>query len=637
LSEESNNTQFPAYFKPSQIVSITSVVAVYCTLQLPTVMATPIGNKRLYDSLCKVLDALRGEAPKTDRRYHPPSGNADALIQARSRALLHLFLKARFGLVRFSEREPFVTDGSNDGGIDAYYIDQKTKTIYALQSKFRATSANFTSTSITPSDLLKMDVSRILKGEKCADNGTRYNDQIVKGMQRAIQKLPDAGSYTTKVVILGNTKNLSPTQLRKLIDGYTVDQFPHERAYRDLLFPVINGTYFTDPNLTIEINLANLRGETHLDYDAKTASLTPNIKLLFVPTREVGRIMNTYKNSILKFNPRSFLELTNNPVNKEIEASIRKTKTNEFALFNNGITIVADSTSISSDTAKQGTAQVVLRNPQLVNGGQTAYTLGRIYESCISAEDFAIFKGKEVLLKIITFVGSQKGKGEEGRLRLVGDISKASNSQTKVGESDRRSNDPIQLELQQEFFEQHGLYYERKLGEFSDGLHYGYLPADLLVRRERLVRVCLACEYRANQARSSIAKFFDENALASLLKLKDTNKYAYGYEVLELLERRRKTKPKVKGDRYHTKDFGQALRYGQYAVVAVCANLGLPKKKTPDQALELALSQWTKFERWAARLSSNAGYKTEDASFAYVNYYKGSTINDDLRKYRFTF
>jgi hypothetical protein len=314
-------------------------------------MGTPNGNKRLYTTLCKVLDALRAEAPLTDIRYNPPPGNQDALIQARSRALLHLFLKARFGLVQFADREPFVTDGPNNGGIDAFYIDQRNKNIYILQSKFRATSGNFASINMTASDLLKMDVSRILKGEKRGEDGTRYNDRVTKGLQRAIQSLPDAGSYTTNIVLLGNTKKLSSHQLKRLIEGYTADEFPHDRAYRDLLFPVINGTYFTDPNLTIEINLANLRGDTHLDYDVKTTSLKPNIKLLFVPTREIGRIMNTYKNSILRFNPRSFLELTKNSVNQDIEASIRNMKSNEFALFNNGITIIADSTSISSDTA----------------------------------------------------------------------------------------------------------------------------------------------------------------------------------------------------------------------------------------------------------------------------------------------
>ncbi len=598
-------------------------------------MSTNAGNVRLYDTLCRVLDALRSEAPSTDVTYNPPTGNADALIQARSRALLHLFLKARFGLVRFADREALVTDGTADGGIDAYYIDKKTKRIYVLQSKFRATAGNFVAVNMTALDLLKMDVSRILKGEKRDEKGVPYNDRIVKGLQRAVQKLTDAGSYTTQVVLLGNTRTFSPSQLKKLIEGYAVDQFPHDRAYRELLFPVINGTYFTDPHLTIEINLANLKGDTHLDYDVKVESFRPNVKLLFVPTREIGRIMHTYKNSILKFNPRSFLELKNNPVNREIEASIRSMDSNEFALFNNGITIIADGTSISSDTAKQGTAQVVLRNPQLVNGAQTAYTLGRIYEQCSVTNDFKAFKGKEVLLKVITFVGSDKAAYEDARITLIGEISKASNQQTKVEESDRRSNDPIQMKLQKELFENYGLYYERKRGEFSDGIHSGYLPSGLVVNRERLVRVSLACDYRVNQARSSISKFFNAGAIASVLKVKDAAAYAYGYEVFELLDKKRKAKPKIKGDRYHTKDFGQALRYGHYAVIAVCANKGLVANKTAAQSVEGALSQWMKFEEWVEKQPANAAYKSGSA-FDHVNYYKGSTINADLQNYPFT-
>src|SRR5215469_17281525 len=108
-------------------------------------MNTTIGTTRLYDTLVKVLDALRGEAPATDTLYNPPPGNNDAVIQARSRALLHLFLKARFGLITFDERESHVTDGAQDGGIDAYYIDQSQKTIWVLQSKFRANPGNFIS------------------------------------------------------------------------------------------------------------------------------------------------------------------------------------------------------------------------------------------------------------------------------------------------------------------------------------------------------------------------------------------------------------------------------------------------------------------------------------------------------------
>lgn len=594
-----------------------------------------IGQARLYKTLCGVLDSLRAEAPPEFEIYHPVAGNHDGLIQARSRAFLHLFLKARFGLVQFADRENLVTDGKFDGGIDAYYIDNKNKFIYILQSKFRATAGNFVSSNMGPNDLLKMDVKKIMNGVKRDEQGNIFNDKILKNLQKSVQKISDIASWTTQVVLLGNAKLFTPGELKKLIDGYPVEQYAHDRAYRELLFPLINGTYFSDPNLTIEINLANIKGDTHLDYDVKANSLKTNIKLLFVPTREIGRIMHIYKNSVLKYNPRSFLEIEKNPVNKDIENSIKSVANNEFALFNNGITIISDQTSISSDTAKQETAQIVLRNPQLVNGGQTAFTLGRIYEECLVLNDFAIFKGKEVLLKVITFIGAAKPATSQLRLKLLGDISKASNSQTKIEDSDRRSNDLVQINLQSEFFEKYGLYYERKRGEFSSGIHSGYIKADMLVDRDKLIRVCLASDYRASQSRSSIKPYFKEEELSKLINVTDIEKYAYGYEMMRLIEQERKKVPKDKSDRYAVQEFGQALRYGQYSLLAVCINEGL-KHNTPEvAALERILSQWKDFEDWAVAKKANSAYKS-NSSFDFANYYKGGTSNNDLKAYPFS-
>ena len=423
-------------------------------------MSSNEGNKRSYSTLCKVLDSLRAEAPPSDSTYNPDSSNHNAIINARSKALLHLFLKARFGLIDFNDREKFVTDGIQDGGIDAFYIDQKLKKIYLIQSKFRKNAENFAKEKIDINDLLKMQVKRILNGERLDENNLPYNEKITKGLQKAIRNLPNIGEFDKQIILLGNAEHLKEIVLTKIIDGYPTEQFPHNRTYSELLFPVINGTYFSDPNLTIEINLSNLKGDSHLDYDAKSESLKTNIKLLFVPTLEIGRIMSTYRNSILKYNPRSFLELETNPVNKDIERSIKDNSHNEFALFNNGITIVANRTRISTDTAKQGKAQAVLQNPQLINGGQTAYTLGRIYEECKDKKDFSIFKNKEVLVRIITFPEVSKSQTKNLNIELISEISKASNSQTKIDESDRRSNDEIQITLQKVFFEKYGLYYD---------------------------------------------------------------------------------------------------------------------------------------------------------------------------------
>jgi len=590
---------------------------------------SPTGTDRRYETLCRVLDALRREAPASQTVYHPPKGNHDAVVQARSRALLHLYLKARFGLITHVLREPFITEGKFDGGVDAYYIDKSNKKIYLLQGKFRANAKNFVSTTMTPSDLLKMDVGRIMKGEIKSEAGDVYNSSI-RRLQRDIQKLPDKGSYVHEVVLLGNSQHLTKGDLCKLVEGYPVDQFPHQRIYSELMFPVINGTYFTDPELKIEINLDNLNSkDVSLDYDVNTPSLKANIKVLFAPTKEIGRIMSTYRNSLLKFNPRSFLELQGNPVNKEIEASLTGQGGNEFAMFNNGITLIADKTAVSSDTATKGRAQVVVSNPQLVNGGQTAYTLGRVY----SQGNMSVFKGKEVLVKIVSFVGAKQSIATDvARTKLIQDISRASNSQTKIDEADRRSNDQVQLDLQKAFFDGYGLYYERKRGEFSDGVHDEYIGKCDVVNREKLVRVNLACAYRANQAKAGIAQFFREPTFSTLFKVADVARYAFGYQVLQALEDEKAQSSK--GDRWKQKKYGQALRYGEYAVVAVCVNHGIKSGKPAAEVVAKVLSKWLAFEANVAKRKANAPY-VSGGSLDGNSYYKGSTVNVDLNKASF--
>ena len=86
-----------------------------------------------YDDLVRVLDTLCIEAPVENKIYH--SSTLEMREKARSLAYIHLFLMAKFGLLTFSEREMYITDGSADGGIDAYFIDKEHKKVYFIQSK----------------------------------------------------------------------------------------------------------------------------------------------------------------------------------------------------------------------------------------------------------------------------------------------------------------------------------------------------------------------------------------------------------------------------------------------------------------------------------------------------------------------
>jgi len=105
------------------------------------------------------------------------------------------------------------------------------------------------------------------------------------------------------------------------------------------------------------------------------------------------------------------------------------------------------------------------------------------------------------------------------------------------------------------------------------------------------------------------------------MKVKEVTKYAYGYEILALIERTRREKPKSKSDRYHSKQYGEALRYGQLAVVAVLCKCGPGQRQGRVTDVKCGPVQWLAFEAWAARLKTNRSYKTS-AGFDFVNYYK---------------
>ena len=90
-----------------------------------------------YGTLLRTLDSLRREAPKTFKSYHPKKDDVEGINQARSKSFIHLFLKVKFGIAEFQARHDYICDGTQDGGVDAYYIDPEARCITLLQSKFR--------------------------------------------------------------------------------------------------------------------------------------------------------------------------------------------------------------------------------------------------------------------------------------------------------------------------------------------------------------------------------------------------------------------------------------------------------------------------------------------------------------------
>jgi len=341
------------------------------------------------------------------------------------------------------------------------------------------------------------------------------------------------------------------------------------------------------------------------------------------------------------------LELSNNTVNKDISKTITERSTNEFALFNNGITMLSEGTNFNERVGVKDQAQVVVTNPQIINGGQTAFTLSRLYEQSIKGRIVKnIFENKEVLVKIITF-NIEPGDNQAQQLSLIEDISKATNQQTPVEEADRRSNDKIQIEIQRDLYEKYGFYYERKRGEFADGIREKYINRAQIVDRDIFLRLCMSCDFLPSIARRSSSKmlFREDNFSKTLSDKNRVQEYYFAYRCYLRLNEIERQFSKEPNNQFGVVNYGQALRYGKYAAVAVC-NLRSQKKVLEDvnELAELILSNWIKFESYAISLATNSTYfrvyvdpdtEEKQTELNYSGYYKGRTLDSDLATYFF--
>jgi hypothetical protein len=295
-----------------------------------------------------------------------------------------------------------------------------------------------------------------------------------------------------------------------------------------------------------------------------------------------------------------------------------------------------------------------LTNPQILNGGQTAYTLSKIYEDAFGSNDpEKCFDEKEVLVKVITFLDNDDPDSDgdlPSKLQLIESISKATNLQTDVTEADRRSNDKIQIEIQECIFKDFGYFYERKRGEYWNGKRDGYIDQTKILDRGTFLRICMACNGLASQARRnservlfSTYEFY--NKLKSLDRLRE---YFFGYICFDVLNQIQKKFEKEPHNRYGVINYGNALRYGRMAVVAVASKEFRNDTKSVDfrqeaeKAANKYLDKWLDFEGHISNLKYNEAYfrayadrETGGVRYEvnYDNYYKGRTVNSDLKAY----
>jgi hypothetical protein len=149
--------------------------------------------------------------------------------------------------------------------------------------------------------------------------------------------------------------------------------------------------------------------------------------LCVLPAYILSELYKRYSSRLLEKNVRSFLQFRG--ANKGIRETIRLSP-EKFIAFNNGITITSTAKEIEEENGKIFIKS--LTDFQIVNGGQTTAS---IYFT--QKDGFSIEK-----VKIMAKINVARDVSEEGLDSLISDISRYSNSQTKVSNVDLSSRSP---------------------------------------------------------------------------------------------------------------------------------------------------------------------------------------------------
>lgn len=363
----------------------------------------------------------------------------------KSQALAHVVLEFLLG-IEVDEIVDSITDGSDDRGLDAVYVDSRAedRVIYLFQFKhvnhFEKSQSNFPSNEI---DKLATLVDDILSDNLSKETVNKLVWAKASEIHAALKQ--EAGVWTFKIHLCGNMLPLTSAQRQRFENTFAkyrtfeVEEYDLSRIADGLVerhkkkidreIRLVDKNYFDRSD-------GNIRGLIGTVEAEQIASL--------IASKDDKEKVEL---SIFDDNVRIYLT-QKNKINRKIVDTIKSEKRSEFWYLNNGITLICDSFSYQPGVRNP---VVVLRNVQVVNGGQTSNAIFEAFH-----DDRSMLEDVLVLLRIY------ETKNDDISVR----IAESTNSQTPIKSRDLRSNDPLQERIAETCLA-NGFFYERKARQFS--------------------------------------------------------------------------------------------------------------------------------------------------------------------------
>jgi hypothetical protein len=380
-------------------------------------------NKKKYE---KVAEKLFIEKQK----LYPGGSSLD------SYKFITAFLNILYKEIAYKDLKSLITDCSSDGGIDAFYFGKEHIDIFDFK----------VSKGISDIDLdrIKLSLEKYLSSGKKDFTG----DESIKS--------------NIKKILLNKKKKI------RLI----IARAEHKYSKKDLLEgkqgskKILNIISYLEKKLNIEVLFEDSTSIFLKKFDTETVTgiVTLNVqKDLFAQNTRGAKdviakisletiftkLVEKYGVKIISSNVRG--HLNKKPFSEKIVKTL-KTSPEKFYIFHNGITV----TCSKIETCEPTPVSITIQNPQIVNGAQSIFGLFNAYkDKILSNKDI---RKSFLVCKII-----------EADNEFSKKICETSNTQNAVKSEDLRSNDEIQVFLEEylSIVSDGKISYKRKKGGIS--------------------------------------------------------------------------------------------------------------------------------------------------------------------------
>lgn len=374
-------------------------------------------------------------------------------IQFKSQALIHLFLSHRFYCEKVNIDEVW-TDGGNDCGIDAIYIDRRgdEPVVHLIQSKVFDSTRKASNPFPFSSAEKTLRFFEILKDSRC-----NLSKLVNPKLEQKILEIRDIVSRefpSFKLWLLGNGMPCNAPQIAPCIKSLERQDVQVEEFHLDEIVEFclnthsgrVNHVFYARDVGVLESGNSELRSVVGYISGVELYKLLRDM-------RDERKIDYT----LFNMNVRGFLGL-DNPVNKEIFKTAASSDNVNFASLNNGITIVGSQCRVNRNASDM--PKIGIKRMSIVNGAQTCSALFDAIKDYYP--DTSKFEKLSVLFRVF----------ETEDPDLISRIAVSTNNQSRINPRDLRANDDIQRRLEIDL-RAYGINYRRKRGfqqeSFDDG------------------------------------------------------------------------------------------------------------------------------------------------------------------------